>query len=64
MNSQSTHDPEDHDYPAPESPHLGLPHLARWTRWPILMYLTIVTVFAILAVFVVHYVLTHVPRGS
>jgi hypothetical protein len=57
MNLQ-TDDPEDHEFPAPKLP-LALPHLSRWTRWPILMYLTIVTVFGLLAIYVVHYVLRY-----
>jgi hypothetical protein len=62
MNPQTEPHPEDQekdDFPAP-----NLPHLSPWTRWPILMYLAIVVVFGILAIFVVHYVLTHVPGNS
>jgi hypothetical protein len=56
--------PEDREFPAPPLGRLPLPHVSRWARWPILMYLTIVVVFGVLAIFVVHYVLTHVPSGS
>ena len=62
MNPQTEHPPEDQrddEFPAPP-----LLKVSRWIRWPLLMYLTIVVVFGVLAIFVVRYVLTHVPSGS
>jgi hypothetical protein len=64
MDSHPDDNPDDREFPAPPLERLPLPHLSRWARWPILMYLTIVVVFGILAIFVVHYVLTHVPSNS
>jgi hypothetical protein len=57
MDPHTQHDVNDDDFPAPP-----VRHLPRWTGWPILAYVTIVVVFAILAVFVVHYVMNYSPH--